>query len=159
MRLAPLFWRLTEVVSETYEERTMAEPTRPLPNTSEFDTGPFWKATRDKRLTYQVCDDCGAVNFYPRRHCISCLGNSLTVRDASGRGKVYSFSVIRQSYHPFFRNVVPYAVAWIDLEEGPRLLSNVVGVEDPLQDISIDMPVMVEWEEHEDVCIPLFRPA
>lgn len=137
----------------------MADPTRPLPNTGEFDTGGFWKATRDKRLTYQTCDDCGAVIFYPRRHCTKCLGNSLSLKDASGRGTVYSFSVIRQSYHPFFRNIVPYAVAWIDLDEGPRLLSNVVGVADPLTDISIGMVVEVDWEEHEDVNIPLFRPA
>ena len=137
----------------------MSDPTRPLPNTNEFDTGPFWKATRDKRLTYQKCNDCGAVIFYPRSHCTSCLGSSLSVLDASGQGTVYSYSVIRQSYHPFFRNVVPYAVAWIDLQEGPRLLSNVVGVDDPLKDISIGMAVEVEWEEHVDVSVPLFRPA
>jgi uncharacterized OB-fold protein len=78
---------------------------------------------------------------------------------ASGRATVYTYSVVRQSYHPFFRNQVPYAVAWVDLEEGPRILSNIVGVADPLTDVSIGMPLQIEWEEHDDLCIPLFKPA
>jgi len=53
---------------------------------------------------------------------------------------------------------VPYAVAWVDLEEGPRILSNIVGVDDPLSEVSIGMAVQVEWEEHENVNIPLFKP-
>lgn len=137
----------------------MPDPARPLPNVNEFDTGAFWKATRDKRLTYQTCDDCNAVIFYPRRHCTACLGNNLSVNDAGGGATVYSFSVIRQSYHPFFRNLVPYAVAWVDLDEGPRLLTNIVGVDDQHADIQIGMRVEVEWEEHESLNIPLFRPT
>jgi len=54
---------------------------------------------------------------------------------------------------------VPYAVAWIDLDEGPRLVSNIVGIEDPLQDIRIGMRVRVRWEEHDELCLPLFEPA
>ena len=82
---------------------------------------PFWRATKERRLTYQRCDDCGAVVFYPRAHCTSCLGGSLSWHVSAGRGAVYSYSVIRQSYHPFFRTRVPFAVAWIDLDEGPRI--------------------------------------
>jgi uncharacterized OB-fold protein len=132
---------------------------RPLPKLYEADTRAFWEATKDKRLTYQQCDDCGTVVFYPRRHCTGCLGNALTWKTASGKGKVYTYSVVRQSYHPFFRDKVPYAVAWIDLDEGPRLVSNVVGVADPLTDVKIGMRVEVEWEEHDELCVPLFRPA
>ena len=55
--------------------------------------------------------------------------------------------------------MVPYVVAWIDLEEGPRILSNVIGVDDPLNDVSIGQEVQLEWEEHEDLFIPLFRPV
>ena len=67
--------------------------------------------------------------------------------------------MVRQSYHPFFRKLVPYAVAWIDLDEGPRLVSNIVGVEDPLRDVRIGMRVRVRWEEHDELCLPLFEPA
>lgn len=136
----------------------MSEATRPLPRTDEFDTREFWSATREKKLKYQQCDNCGTVVFYPRRHCTGCTGGELSWKTASGKGTVYSYSVVRQSYHPFFRNLVPYAVAWIDLDEGPRILSNVVGVDDPLNDVSIGQRVEVEWEEHEELCIPLFKP-
>jgi uncharacterized OB-fold protein len=136
----------------------MAEAKRPLPNPDEYDTKAFWAATKDKNLTFQKCNDCGTVVFHPRRHCTGCLGNSLAWHTASGNGTVYTYSVVRQSYHPFFRAKVPYAVAWIDLDEGPRILSNVVGVSDPLKDIQVGQRVTVEWEEHEALSIPLFRP-
>ncbi len=135
----------------------MAEPTRPLPNPKEMDTGPFWQATRDHELRFQRCDDCEAIVFYPRRHCTSCLGGNLSWHTSEGLGTIYTFSVVRQSYHPFFRSRAPYAVAWIDLDEGPRILSNVVGVEDPAAELRIGQRVKVEWEDHEELAIPLFR--
>jgi uncharacterized OB-fold protein len=127
----------------------MAEAKRPLPNLKEYDTRAFWDGTKQKQLRYQQCDDCQTVIFYSRRHCTGCLGSNLSWHTASGKGTVYSY---------IFRNQIPYAVAWIDLDEGPRLLSNVVGVEDPLNDVSIGQKVEVEWEEHEELSIPLFKP-
>lgn len=138
---------------------TMAEATRPLPTLNEHDTRPFWEATRNKELRYQKCDACGSVIWHPRSHCTGCTDGTLSWHTASGRGTIYSYSVVRQSYHPFFRTRVPYAVAWIDLDEGPRLLSNVVGVADPTRELSCGQRVEVEWEEHDEVNIPLFRPA
>ncbi len=135
----------------------MTEPTRPLPKTNDPDTAEFWRRTQDKVLAFQQCDDCAGVVFYPRRHCPSCGGANLAWQEASGRGCIYSFSVVRQSYHPFFRARVPYAVAWIDLDEGPRLLSNVVGVQNPGA-LAVGQRVRVEWEEHETLSVPLFRP-
>ena len=137
----------------------MAEFKRPLPNAKEHDTRAFWEATKQKQLTYQQCSDCRTVVFYPRAHCTGCLGSNLAWKTASGRGTVYSFSVVRKAEHPFFRTKVPYAVAWIDLDEGPRILSNVVGVKDPAKDIAVGQRVTVEWEEHEELALPLFRPA
>ena len=136
----------------------MADPTRPLPNLRDFDTQAFWQATKDKRLTYQQCADCGTVVFYPRRHCTGCFGSNLAWKESAGKGTVYTYSIVRQSYHPFFRSMAPYAVAWIDLDEGPRLVSNVVGIEDP-SGVRIGMRVKVRWEEHEALCVPLFEPA
>lgn len=131
---------------------------RPLPRTDELDTQEFWAATKNKELRYQQCDDCNRIVFYPRRHCTGCTSGNLSWKKASGKGAVYTYSVIRQSYHPYFRNLVPYAVAWIDLVEGPRILSNIVGVEDPLNDVHIGQQVELEWEEHDDLCLPLFKP-
>ena len=136
-----------------------ANASRPLPTTGEADTGAFWLATKDKELRYQRCDNCGTVVFHPRRHCTGCLGGNLNWHTASGNGTLYTFSVVRQSYHPFFRTRVPYAVAWIDLDEGPRLLTNIAGVTDPAKELKCGQRVTVEWEEHEELCIPLFRPA
>ncbi len=133
----------------------MNEAKRPLPNLREPDSRAFWEATKDHELRYQKCSDCGTVVFYPRRHCTGCLGQALTWNSAKGEGTVYTFSVIRQSYHPFFRGLVPYAVAWIDLDEGPRLLSNVVGSVD---DIRIGQRVRVIWEDHDELAVPLFEP-
>jgi uncharacterized OB-fold protein len=136
----------------------MAEPQRPLPSLSELDTRPFWEATKQRELRFQQCRDCETIVFYPRAHCTGCLGGHLAWRTSRGAGQIYTFSVVRQSYHPFFRARVPYAVAWIDLDEGPRLLSNVVGVSDPSAELQVGQRVRVEWEEHEELAIPLFRP-
>jgi hypothetical protein len=130
---------------------------RPLPNLEELDTREFWAGTKHRELRYQKCDACGTVIWHPRRHCTGCTSGELRWHTASGTGAIYTFSVVRQSYHPFFRTQVPYAVAWIDLDEGPRLLSNVVGVADPGKDLACGQRVEIEWEEHETVNIPLFR--
>jgi hypothetical protein len=137
----------------------MSEPTRPLPVAGEHDTRAFWAATKQRRLVYQQCTRCGTVVFHPRAHCTGCLDGTLEWKQASGHGTVYTYSVVRQSYHPFFRHRVPYAVAWVDLDEGPRILTNITGVADASRDVRCGQRVVVEWEEHADLCIPLFRPA
>jgi uncharacterized protein len=135
----------------------MADATRPLPKLTEPDTRDFWLATKDKALRYQQCDTCGTVVWHPRRHCTGCTSGELHWHTSAGNGTIYTFSVVRQSYHPFFRTQVPYAVAWIDLDEGPRMLSNVVGVADPTTDLACGQRVRLTWETHEEVNLPLFE--
>jgi len=137
----------------------MADATRPLPSLKELDTRPFWEATKSKQLRYQKCDACGTVVWHPRGHCTGCTNGTLSWHTASGNGTLYSYSVVRQSYHPFFRTLVPYAIAWVDLDEGPRVLSNIVGVDDPTADLACGQRVKLTWEEHEELSIPLFTPA
>ncbi|PZC48445.1 MAG: hypothetical protein DK306_000893 [Chloroflexi bacterium] len=137
----------------------MADATRPLPSLADPDTAPFWQATKSHELRFQVCDDCDAVVFYPRRHCTSCLGSALSWKVSAGAGEIYSFSVVQLSRHPFFGQKVPYAVALIDLDEGFRILSNVVGVDDPVAQLRVGQRVALEWEDHDEVAIPLFHPA
>ncbi|MBV1906976.1 MAG: Zn-ribbon domain-containing OB-fold protein [Pseudomonadales bacterium] len=135
----------------------MKEIKRPLPRVNELDTKDFWTATKQNEFRYQQCDSCATVIFYPRRHCTGCTSGKLQWKVSAGKGTVYTYSVVRQSYHPFFRTVAPYTVAWIDLDEGPRILSNVIGIS--ADEVSIGLRVQIEWEEHEELHIPLFKPA
>lgn len=137
----------------------MSEAKRPLPNLEEPDTRAFWEATRNRELRYQQCAQCGTIVWHPRQHCTGCVDGTLAWHTASGNGTVYTFSVVRQSYHPFFRTLVPYAIAWIDLDEGPRILSNIVGFDASAGNLACGRRVVLEWEEHETLNIPLFRIA
>jgi len=131
---------------------------RPLPKFPEPDTQPFWDATKDHQLRYQVCNDCGGLVFYPRRHCTHCLSSNLSWKTSQGEGVIYTYSVVYQNYHPAFRERVPYVIAWIDLDEGFRMLSNVVGLAEPATGVAIGQRVRVEWEDYESLSLPLFRP-
>ena len=130
---------------------------RPLPTLREADTRPFWEATKQHELRYQVCDDCGGIVFYPRRHCPHCMSMKLSWKTSRGEGTVYTYTVIRQIGHPAFRELAPYVVAWIDLDEGFRMLSNVVGVD--VDNVHIGQRVRVTWEDQDGVSLPLFTPV
>ena len=134
-------------------------PSRPLPKLNELDTGEFWQATANKEFRYQQCANCGTIMWHPRAHCTGCVDGDLRWKVSAGKGPIYSFSVVRLSYHPFFRTKVPYAVAYVDLDEGPRFLTNVTGIDDPLTDVHVGQCVELAWEEHDELCIPLVRPA
>lgn len=137
----------------------MAERTRPLPTLDEPDTRPFWEATKRHELRYQLCDDCSGVVFFPRRHCPHCMSMKLSWKTSRGEGTVYTYTIIRQIGHPVFRERVPYAVAWIDLDEGFRVLSNVVAQDGGTPDVQIGQRVRVLWEDYDEVALPLFTPV
>ena len=131
------------------------QPERPLPLFPEPDTAPFWAATAKHRLTYQICRACGQVVFHPRRHCTCCTSGDLEWRDSAGAGTVYTFTVIRQHGHPFFRARIPYVVGLIDLDEGFRMLAEIAA--DP-QALQVNQRVTVTWEDHADLSVPIFEP-
>jgi uncharacterized protein len=131
------------------------QPERPLPLFPEPDTAPFWAATAEHRLTYQVCQACGQVVFHPRRHCTCCTSGDLEWRDSAGAGTVYTFTVIRQHGHPFFRARIPYVVGLIDLDEGFRMLAEIAADPETLQ---VNQRVGVTWEDHADLSVPIFEP-
>jgi uncharacterized protein len=131
------------------------QPERPLPLFPEPDTAPFWAATAEHRLTYQVCRACGQVVFHPRRHCTCCTSGDLEWRDSAGAGTVYTFTVIRQHGHPFFRARIPYLVGLIDLDEGFRMLAEIAADPETLQ---VNQRVSVTWEDHADLSVPIFEP-
>jgi uncharacterized protein len=131
------------------------QPERPLPLFPEPDTAPFWAATAGHRLSYQVCQTCGQVVFHPRRHCTCCTSGDLEWRDSAGAGTVYTFTVIRQHGHPFFRARIPYVVGLIDLDEGFRMLAEIAADPETLQ---VNQRVGVTWEDHADLSVPIFEP-
>ena len=133
------------------------KPTRPLPNLNERDTAEFWQGTLAGEFRFQQCSACGTLVWHPRAHCTGCTDGQLEWQVSAGQGEIYSFSVVRQSYHPFFRNQVPYVVAYVDLDEGPRFLTNMIGLQDPLKDVSIGQRVELSWEPHEELQIPLVK--
>jgi uncharacterized OB-fold protein len=106
----------------------------------------------------QRCDNCEHVRFPPGPTCPKCLSAEATWTKLSGRGAVWSWTVFHQLYYPGFRDLLPYNVALVELEEGPRLYTNLIGVEN--EAIEEGMPVEVTFEDAtEEWTIPRFRPA
>ncbi len=121
------------------------------------DTREFWEGCKEKRLRFQQCADCGHVRWPPSNLCPVC--HSLEARwiDSSGRGRIYTFTVYHVAFHPAWKDKVPYVTAVVELEEGPRFLSNIVDAHP--QTLSIGMPVEVVWEEAGEYFVPRFRVA
>lgn len=129
----------------------MSEP-RPIADPDPV-TQPWWDATREGRFLVQRCAACGHRQHYPRSICTACGGTDLTYDEASGRGTITSFTTVRRAPHPAF--TPPYVVALVRLEEGPVLLTNIVGVAP--DDVRCDMPVRLTWEDLPDGRkLPLF---
>jgi uncharacterized OB-fold protein len=119
--------------------------------------GPFWEATRERRLVLQWCTACEAPVFYPRAVCPACLGSALEWRPASGHGVVYAVTVEHRPQNPTLAAQAPYAVALVELEEGVRLLTNLVGAAP--ETFAVDDAVAVTWEPLPDGRhLPLFAP-
>ena len=134
---------------------------RPQPRFPEPDSQEFWEATKRHQLTYQTCNRCEQVIFYPRRHCPYCGSLETSWHASKGEGAVYTFSVVIQTRHPSFVESGPFAIGYVDLDEGFRILTNIVGVQDPIKDIRCGMRVKVRWEDQGEggVSLPLFEPA
>jgi uncharacterized OB-fold protein len=119
---------------------------------------PFYDAARRGELVVQRCAACGALRFPARAICSECLATASDWVPVSGRGEIFSFNVMHQVYHPGFAAEVPYAVVLVKLAEGPKLISNLVGVAPA--DIRIGMPVRAVFEPmSDDVTLPKFAPA
>lgn len=118
---------------------------------------PFWQATREQHLELPWCTTCDRAIWYPRLTCPDCLGTDIEWRAASGRGTVYAASVQHRPAHPRLADRVPYAVALVDLDEGVRMMSEVVGT-DP-ESVAPGLQVSVEWEAMSDGRnLPVFSP-
>lgn len=132
-------------------------PDFPLPVPSE-DGAPFWEHLRNGELRVHRCTACWRLQHPPRLMCVQCGSTEREWALMSGRGTVYSFVITRQAVHPSFEGHIPYATVIVELEEGPRLASNLIDV--PVDEVTIGMPVRLELTAVSDeVTLPLFRRA
>lgn len=122
------------------------------------DNQPYWDALNEGRLVIQHCGSCDAQIYPPRPMCPACGSFDMAWRESSGRGNVYSWVVTHQAIHPSFEGHLPYPTVLVELEEGPVVTSNLVGVRP--DEIEIGMPVRVTFERiSEERTLPLFgRP-
>jgi uncharacterized OB-fold protein len=128
-----------------------------LPTPDEF-TQPWWDAAAEGRLVISRCATCGEAHYYPRPFCPRCGGDEVSWEDASGRSTLYTWSIVHQNDLPPFNEKVPYVAAVVDLDEGPRMMTNVVGCE--FDELRVGMALQVEFEDiGEGFHIPVFRPA
>ena len=138
-------------------ETASAAPSRPVPAITP-EMAPFWEAARRHELTAQRCLDCGTFRFPAREVCSGCLSRRAEWQRVSGRGRVFSVVVMHQASHPWFASRTPYAVVVVELDEGARMLSTVVGPEPHA--IAIGMPVEVDFEDlTAEISLPVFRAA
>jgi len=133
-------------------------PKRPIPQATP-ETAEFWDGARRGELRIQRCRACAKAYFFPRPFCPNCSSKDVEWFTASGKGTLYSYVInYRAAYG--FDDMTPYAIAVVQLEEGPRMMTNIVGVEPKPENLPIDLPVEVTWEQLDDkITLPLFRPA
>ena len=126
-------------------ERTLPAPT-PTPETEAF-----WAATREGKFLVKTCKECQRAHWYPRALCPFCFADATEWREASGKGRIYSFSIMRRAPQP-------YAIAYVELEEGPMMMTNIVGCD--FDDIAIGQAVRVDLREAEGgFRVPVFTPG
>lgn len=120
-------------------------------------TKPFWDAAREHRLTACQCASCGRFRMPPTAFCPNCRSQEVRWPTLSGRGRIYSYTVIARAVTPAMAPHLPYAPAVIELPDadGVRLISNVVGA--PLEELAVGAAVQVAWDDREDgVTVPRF---
>ncbi len=130
---------------------------KPLPHLDE-ENRPWWEALKRHELYLQKCRDCGALRYYPRALCPECLSSRTDWIRARGTGKVYTFTITYQNTAPGFRESLPYVLAYVELDEGLKMLTNIIDCRP--EEVRIGMPVAVVFEDvTPEVTLAKFRPA
>lgn len=133
----------------------MSDYTKPLPKPSPTSR-PFWDAAKRHELMLQRCAGCSKFIYYPRDRCPYCFGDKLEWRPVSGKGKIYSYTVVRRASARSFADG-PYVLAIVELAEGPRMTTNIAA---PPEQVRVDMPVTVHFDDvTPDRTLVKFKPA
>jgi uncharacterized OB-fold protein len=135
----------------------MSDVGKPVPRPAP-ESLPYWEAAKQHRLDIPHCRGCDEYFFPPARICPRCTASDVDFVTVSGRGKIFSYVIFDRVYHPGFADDVPYAVALVELAEGPRLISNIIGI--PAEQVSCDMLVAVVFDDAAGgVPVPKFKPV
>ena len=133
-------------------------PRKPMPQPTP-ETKPYWDGMKRHELHIQRCQDCHKAYFYPRPFCPFCFSGNVEWFQASGKAKLHTYEIIHRAPDAFKADA-PYVLAVAELEEGPRMLTNVVGIEPDPSKLPIDMPLEIVYEDVSDeITLPKFRPA
>ena len=136
----------------------MAAASKSLPKPTP-DTQPFWDAVKRHQLSLPKCKACGQLHYFPRPFCPHCFSWDLEWVRCSGKGKLYSY-VINHRPAPGFEEEAPYVIAVVELDEGPRMLSNLIDIEPTPEAVQVDMPVEILFQDvNEEMAMFTFRPA
>jgi uncharacterized OB-fold protein len=128
---------------------------RPLPEITEL-TEPFWTAAKARRLEIQRCDDCGAYRFPPEYGCAACSSMNYTWTEVSGRAELYTWTAVYPPLLPYFAERAPWPLAFVQLEEGPRMATNLPGID--LSDYEIGMALQADFEDiNEEITLVVFK--
>jgi uncharacterized OB-fold protein len=139
------------------QERDKKRYAEPLPHIDE-ESRPWWEATQRHELYIQKCRDCGDLRFHPRALCTSCQSSNTEWVKCKGTGHIYTFTVTNQNGASGFRDSLPYVLAWVELDEGVKLMTNIVDC--PPEQVKIDMPVEAVFDDvTPEVTLVKFRPA
>jgi uncharacterized OB-fold protein len=135
----------------------MAQYLKPLPTITPLNQ-PYWDALRRHELRMQRCEGCGHIFYPPSPLCPRCWSRELRWTALSGRGRVNSWVVFHQAYFKGFEGEIPYNVAEVELDEGPRLMTNLIAIAN--EDIRAGMPVEIVYDDvTEELTLPRFRPC
>lgn len=128
---------------------------KPLP-TIDPESAPYWEALKQRKLILKHCRDCSRHHFYPRELCPHCGSDALDWAQVSGAGSIYSYTIARRPAGPAFKADCPYVVAIIDLDEGARMMSNLIAAD--VESVQIGQRVQIEFEDvTPEVTLPKFR--
>jgi uncharacterized OB-fold protein len=131
---------------------------KPIPQPTP-ETAPYWEGCKQHELRIQFCNDCQAYFFYPRIFCPTCMSDSVEWRTVSGKGKLLTY-VISARPAPGFESETPYAIAIVQLDEGPHLMSNIINTEITPKNLPAGMPVEVVFTDVSDtISVPKFQPV
>jgi uncharacterized protein len=137
----------------------MANYVKPLPQPDGV-TQPFWDSVKQHAMKIQRCNDTGKYFFYPRGMSPFTLSDNISWEPVSGRGTLHAFTIVYNQRAPGFADEVPYVVAMVELEEGARMMTNLIDVQPDPAHVKIGMPVEIVYDDVTDeITLPKFRPA
>jgi uncharacterized OB-fold protein len=135
----------------------MANTSRPLPRIDK-DSEEYWASAHDHALKLQRCRNCARFRFYPSHACHHCASTEFDWALISGRGEVYTFSILRRARGNVFEDILPLVLVLVKLEEGPAMMANLFDCTE--EQVRIGMPVRLSYEDvNDEITLPVFVPA